>query len=48
MKWYHTILYHLILFPSPLVAGESSPVIDQLKPNSMTIIGLLQVRLKKH
>jgi len=39
MKWYHIILYHLILFQSPLLAGEYSPITKQLKPNSITIIG---------
>jgi len=39
MKWYHIILYHLILFQSPLLAGEYSPITEQLKPNSITIIG---------
>jgi len=39
MKWYHIILYHLILFQSPLLVGEYSPITEQLKPNSITIIG---------
>jgi len=39
MKWYHIILYQLILFPVPLVAGDYSPIVNQLKPNTITIIG---------
>ena len=39
MKWYHTILYQLILFPVPLVAGDYSSIVNQLKPNTITIIG---------
>jgi len=39
MVSYHTILYNLILLPAPLLAGTSSPIVDQLKPNSITILG---------
>lgn len=39
MKWYHIILYQLILFPVPLVAGDYSSIVSQLKPNTITIIG---------
>ena len=39
MKWYHTILYYLILLPTPLMAGTFNPILDKLKPNSITIIG---------
>ncbi len=39
MKWYHIILYQLILFPIPLVAGDYTSIVNQLKPNTITIIG---------
>ena len=39
MVSYHTILYYLILLPTPLVAGIFNPILDKLKPNSITIIG---------
>ncbi len=39
MKWYHIILYQFVLFPVPLVAGDYSSIVNQLKPNTITIIG---------
>lgn len=39
MKFYHTVLYQLILLPAPLMAGAYSPILEQLQPNSITIIG---------
>ncbi len=39
MKWYHIILYQLILFPVPLIAGDYTCIVNQLKPNTITIIG---------
>ncbi len=39
MKWYHIILYQIVLLPVPLVAGDYSSIVNQLKPNTFTIIG---------
>ena len=39
MKWYHIILYQLILSPTPLIAGDYTSVVNQLNPNTITIIG---------
>lgn len=46
MKWYHIILYQLILFPVPLVAGDYTSIVNQLKPNTITIIGETHKRPK--
>ncbi|NOR70659.1 MAG: hypothetical protein GQ532_13365 [Methylomarinum sp.] len=39
MKWYHIILYYLISSSAPLVAGDYQSIADQIKPNTITIIG---------
>jgi len=39
MKWYHIILYQLILSPTLSMAGDSPSVIKQITPNAITIIG---------
>ena len=39
MEWYHIILYQMIFLTSPSLAGDYSTIIDQLKPNTITIIG---------
>jgi len=39
MVSYHIILYQLILFPVPLVAVDYISIVNQLQPNTFTIIG---------